>query len=76
VPRRTEADPVAVAFGALRRERQRRRETLEQVTHRIPRMDARYLGEIELGWHATTIVTAKKIADALDVPLAKLVREI
>jgi hypothetical protein len=44
------------------------------VTRRIPRMDARYLGEIELGWHATTIVTAKKIADALEVPLAKLVR--
>jgi len=27
-----------------------------------------------LGWHATTIVTAKKISDALDVPLARLVR--
>ena len=37
-------------------------------------MDARYLGEIELGWHATT--TAKRIADALDVPLATLVDEL
>ena len=37
-------------------------------------LDARYLGELELGWHSTTIVTAKKIADALEVPLAKLVR--
>lgn len=75
MPRRTEADPVAVAFGAaVRRERQRRGETLEDVTRRIPRMDPRYLGEIELGWHATSIVTAKKIADALGVPLARLVR--
>lgn len=39
-------------------------------------MDARYLGEIELGWHAASIVTAKKIADALEVPLAKLVRRL
>jgi ribosome-binding protein aMBF1 (putative translation factor) len=77
VPRRTEADPVAVAFGAaVRRERRRRGETLEDVTRRIPRMDARYLGEIELGWHATTIVTAKKIADALEVPLATLVNQV
>lgn len=77
MPRRTEADPVAQAFGAaVRRERQRRGETLEDVTGRIPRMDARYLGEIELGWHATTIVTAKKIADALEVPVAELVREL
>ena len=77
MPRRTEADPVAVAFGAaVRRERQRRGETLEDVTRRIARMDARYLGEIELGWHATTIVTAKKIADALEVPVATLVNEL
>lgn len=75
MPRRQDADPVAIAFGAaVRRERQRRGETLEDVTRRIPRMDARYLGEIELGWHATTIVTAKKIAAALDIPLARLVR--
>ena len=39
-------------------------------------MDARYLGELELGWHSTAIVTAKKIADALEVPLAKLVRRL
>ena len=75
MPRRAHADPVAQAFGAaIRRRRERRGETLEDVTDRIPRMDPRYLGEIELGWHAPTIVTAKKIADALDTTLATLVR--
>jgi transcriptional regulator with XRE-family HTH domain len=37
-------------------------------------MDAKYLGEIERGWHAPSISTAKRIADALDVDLAELVR--
>jgi DNA-binding XRE family transcriptional regulator len=37
-------------------------------------MDAKYLGEIERGWHAPTIVTAKRIADALEMPLAELVQ--
>ncbi len=35
-------------------------------------MDAKYLGEIERGWHAPTIPTAKRIADALGVTLAEL----
>jgi ribosome-binding protein aMBF1 (putative translation factor) len=66
---------VAQQFGARVREaRKQRDETLEQVAHRIPRMDAKYLGEIERGWHAPTIPTAKRIADALDVKLAELVR--
>lgn len=39
-------------------------------------MDAKYLGEIERGWHAPTIPTAKRIADALELPLAELVREL
>jgi hypothetical protein len=39
-------------------------------------MDPRYLGEIELGWHAPTIVTAKRIADALEMRLATLVRDL
>ena len=62
MPRRTVADPVARAFGeAVRRKRQERGETLEQGAHRIPRMDPKYLGELERGWHAATIPTAKKI---------------
>jgi transcriptional regulator with XRE-family HTH domain len=74
VPRRTAADPVAQAFGAaVRRKRRERGETLEQVAHRIPRMDPKYLGELERGWHAATIPTAKRIADALETPLAELV---
>lgn len=75
VPRRSAADPVAQQFGArLREARKQRDETLEQVAHRIPRMDAKYLGEIERGWHAPSISTAKRIADALEVDLAELVR--
>jgi ribosome-binding protein aMBF1 (putative translation factor) len=74
VPRRTAADPVARQFGvAVREARKQRKETLEEVAHRITRMDAKYLGEIERGWHAPTIPTAKRIADALDVKLAELV---
>lgn len=73
VPRRTVADPVARQFGAaVRKARGQRGETLEQVSHRISRMDAKYLGEIERGWHAPTIPTAKRIADALGVTLAEL----
>lgn len=77
MPRRTKIDETARALGAaVRQKRQERGETLEDVAARIPRMDARYLGEIELGWHATTITNAKRIADALDVPLSNLVADL
>jgi hypothetical protein len=39
-------------------------------------MDAKYLGELERGWFAPSIATAKLIADALGVPLADLVRDL
>jgi hypothetical protein len=39
-------------------------------------MDPKYLGELERGWHAATIPTAKRIADALDVGLSDLVRQL
>jgi transcriptional regulator with XRE-family HTH domain len=75
VPRRGPADPVAQEFGAaIRAARTERGETLDQVANRIASMDAKYLGELERGWHAPTIPTAKRIADALDVPLSELVR--
>jgi ribosome-binding protein aMBF1 (putative translation factor) len=88
LPRRgSNPDPVAVAFGAaIRRAREARDESLETVADRIPgrrprtgepiSMDGRYLGEIELGWHAPNIVTAKRIADALEVTLAELVSDL
>jgi transcriptional regulator with XRE-family HTH domain len=91
MPRRSEApDPVAARFGAAIREvRTRRGETLEDVAGRIPAtakradsrgrpttMDPKYLSEIEAGWHAPSIVTAKLIAEALDVALADLVRDV
>lgn len=75
MPRRSSADPVSQRFGAnVREARTQRGETLEQVAHRIARMDAKYLGEIERCWHAPSIPTAKRIADALEVDLAELVR--
>lgn len=65
---------MALAFGAaLRSARTDRRLTLEAVADKVPRLDPRYLGEIELGWHSPTLVTAKQIADALEVPLSDLV---
>jgi hypothetical protein len=36
-------------------------------------MDAKYLGELERGWHSPSIGTAKRIADALEVRLSSLV---
>jgi len=33
---------------------------------------AKYLGEIERGWHAPTMPTAKRIADALETKLSEL----
>ncbi len=73
MPRRTRADPVSRKLGdAIRKAREGRGETLDQVAHRIPRMDAKYLGEIERGWHSATITTAKRIADALETKLSEL----
>jgi len=73
LPRRTLADPASRKLGeAIRETRERRGETLDQLAHRIPRMDAKYLGEIERGWHSPTIPTAKRIADALDTSLSDL----
>jgi transcriptional regulator with XRE-family HTH domain len=75
LPRRAKADRTAAGFGAaVRQAREQRGETLEEVAHRIPRMDAKYLGEIERGWHSPTISTAKRIADALDTSVADLLR--
>jgi transcriptional regulator with XRE-family HTH domain len=77
LPRRTRADATALAFGvAVREARQARGETLEDVARRIDRMDAKYLGEIERGWHAPSISTAKRISDALDVSLSALVSDL
>jgi transcriptional regulator with XRE-family HTH domain len=77
VPRRTRADPTAQAFGAaVRQVRQNRSETLEEVARRIDRMDAKYLGEIERGWHSPSLSTALRVAQALDVTLASLVQDL
>jgi transcriptional regulator with XRE-family HTH domain len=77
LPRRAAADPTARAFGqAIRRIRQQRGETLEAVARRVPKLDPKYLGEIERGWHTPSISTAKRIADALDTPLPQLVRDL
>ena len=77
MPRRGRADLTAQAFGAaVRAARTRRGETLEQVARRLARMDAKYLGEIERGWHSPSITTAKRIAEALELGLSDLVRDL
>jgi transcriptional regulator with XRE-family HTH domain len=77
VPRRQAADPTAQAFGAAVRDvRQQRGETLEDVARRLGRMDAKYLGEIERGWHSPTISTVKRIATALNLSVAELTRDL
>ena len=40
------------------------------------KMNPKYLSEIERGWHAPSIVTAQRIAEALEVRLADLVRDL
>jgi transcriptional regulator with XRE-family HTH domain len=86
--RRKDPDPTALAFGtAIRQQRQAQGRTLEDVAGQIPvvtprkdgeshPMDSKYLGELERGWFAPSITTAKLIADALEVPLADLVRDL
>lgn len=78
MPRRTTSpEPVARAFGAaLRAARNEQGRTLEDVAFQVPRLDPRYLGEIELGFHAPTVPTALRIADALGVSLGELVRDL
>lgn len=77
MPRRTKADPIAQAFGeSVRRVRDERGETLEVVAGRIANLDSKYLGEIERGWHSPTLRTAKRIADALELSLSDLVRDL
>jgi DNA-binding XRE family transcriptional regulator len=58
----------------MRARREELGETLDDVARRIPKMDAKYLGEIERGWHSPTIPTAKRIADALHTTLSDLFR--
>jgi XRE family transcriptional regulator, regulator of sulfur utilization len=73
--RRDEPDPMGLKFGgAVRAARQAREETLEDVAGRIPKLDPRYLGELELGYHVPSIATAKRLADALELSLAELVQ--
>lgn len=73
--RREDPEPVARAFGtAVRQERERRHWTLEQLGERMGRPDGKYIGEVERGFHSPTLTMAKRIADALEVPLAQLVR--
>lgn len=75
--RREEPEPVARLFGeAVRQERRRRSLTIEQLGARMDQPDGKYLGEVERGFHSPTLTMAKRIADALDVPLAELVKDL
>jgi transcriptional regulator with XRE-family HTH domain len=75
--RRRDPEPVARNFGeAVRAERERRGWTLEELGGRMDSAQGKYLGEIERGFHSPTLTMAKRIADALEVPLSKLVAPI
>lgn len=75
--RRRDPEPVSKVFGdAVRSEREKRGLTLEQLGDRMGRPDGKYLGEVERGFHSPTLATAKRIADALGVQLAKLVKDL
>jgi transcriptional regulator with XRE-family HTH domain len=75
--RRRDPEPVAEVFGkAVRKERERHDLTIEQLGERMGRPDGKYLGEVERGFHSPTLTTAKQIADALGVPLTRLVEDI
>lgn len=68
---------MARIFGdSVREVRKGRGWTLEQLGDRLGRPDGKYLGEIERGFHSPTLTMAKEIADALEVRLAELVKEI
>ena len=75
--RRRDPEPVAKQFGdAVRAERQKRKLTLDELGTLLDKTDGRYLGELERGFHSPTLTTAKEIADALEVPLARLVKDV
>jgi transcriptional regulator with XRE-family HTH domain len=75
--RRRDPEPVTQAFGqAVRQQREERGWTLEELGARMGRPDGKYLGEVERGFHSPTLVMAKRMADALEVPLAHLVRDL
>ena len=77
VRRRSDPEPVARVFGeAVRARRTEKGLTLEQVGERMGTSDGKYLGEIERGFHSPTLTTAKRIADALEYPLARLVEDL
>ena len=74
---RDDPEPIALVFGtAVRAARTKRGWTLEDLGSRMGRPDGKYLGEVERGFHSPTITTAKKIADALELRLVDLVKEI
>jgi transcriptional regulator with XRE-family HTH domain len=75
--RRHDPEPVAKVFGAAVRDRREQRGwTLEQLGERMDTPDGKYLGEVERGFHSPTLTMGKRIADALEVSLADLVRDL
>jgi transcriptional regulator with XRE-family HTH domain len=70
-------DAIARAFGSrIRNVREERGESLEVVSARVPGLSEKYLSELELGWHAPGLRMAQRLADALEVPLSELVRDL
>ncbi len=75
--RRQQPEPVAKVFGeAVRDRRVKRGWTLDDLGEELGSQDGRYVGELERGFHTPTLTMAKRIADALDISLRDLVRDL
>ena len=75
--RRRDPEPVARVFGeAVKARRDELGWTLDRLADEMGRRDSAYIGEIERGFHSPTLTLAKEIADALETPLATLVKEL
>jgi transcriptional regulator with XRE-family HTH domain len=75
--RRRDPEPIARVFGeAVRDRREKHAWSLDELAERMGSQDGRYLGELERGFHSPTLTMAKRIADALDVPLVELVKDL
>ena len=69
------ADPIVEAYATVLR--MRRREaglSQEQLAHRAG-LSMRFISLLEGSRHRPTLVTMHKIAEALDLPLSKMIRQ-
>lgn len=63
---------IQVQFGKVLRESRRARGWSQEVLADIANLNRSYIGEIERGSVIASIVTVKKLADALELPMSLL----